>query len=72
MNSEGKVRRCAQGAERVAQAWGVRFAPLGMEERYTFLPLGLQSVGAAEGGAAPGTRDGRRRRLRWEIFLSPG
>lgn len=31
MNSESKVRRCAQGAGRVAQARGARLAPLGVE-----------------------------------------
>ncbi|KAM7226837.1 hypothetical protein CapIbe_021912 [Capra ibex] len=42
MNSESKVRRCAQGAEKGALAWGVRLAPLGTGERdNTLPPLGI-------------------------------
>ncbi|CAI9177687.1 unnamed protein product [Rangifer tarandus platyrhynchus] len=42
MNSESKVRRCAQGAEKGALAWGVRLAPLGIGERENTLPpLGI-------------------------------
>lgn len=33
MNSERKVRRCGQGGERGAQAWGARLAPLGVGVR---------------------------------------
>lgn len=65
-----KVRRCAQGAERGAQAWSARLTPLDVGDRDTPFHLwGLRSIGAAEFGVAPGTRDAQRRCLAWEIFF---
>lgn len=39
MNSESKVRRCAQGDEKGGLDWDVRLAPLGVGERYILPPL---------------------------------
>lgn len=43
MNSESKVRRCGQGAERGAQACGARLTLLGVGDRYTLPSLGPRS-----------------------------
>lgn len=64
------MRRCAQGAERGAQAWGARLTPLDVGDRdIPFHLWGLRSIGAAEFGAAPGTRDAQRCYLAWEILF---
>lgn len=74
MNSESKVRRCAQSAEKGALAWGVRLAPLGIgeRERTPFHLWGSCSFGAARRvPSALGTRDRRWRRPTREIFTPP-
>lgn len=62
MNSERKVRRCGQGAERGAQAWGARLTPLGVGSRDTHPSTfgDLDLLGPRSSERASGTREGRR------------
>lgn len=61
MNSESKVRRCGQGAERGAQAWGARLAPLGVGVRdapFHIGGLGLLGPRSSEWPRVPETGGG--------------
>nr|XP_012321697.1 uncharacterized protein LOC105726729 [Aotus nancymaae] len=61
MNSESKVRRCAQGAERGAQAWSARLPSRCRRDTDLW---GLRSLGVADSGAAPVVTRAERLRRR--------